>query len=190
MAVRAIGRFECLVFVAGTRLVLSSAICAQLMVDKEDAMLTGSMALMLLTNCLLTNSAGLLLFFLFGVGEGCFAEPVGYVERLLRQARLPSFEGIGGGGGRGIGARAPRKSVHVEELKDLIDATASGTGYREPQKLWGACRRTLAANTIQRYQAKKKSIAVAVQQESARLALERAESGGGGIRQRLREIGL
>lgn len=51
-------RFECLAFIVGTRLALSSAICGQLAADKEDDDLTGSMALMLLVNSLLTNATG------------------------------------------------------------------------------------------------------------------------------------
>ena len=134
-------RFECLAFIVGTRLSLSAAICLQLAFDAEDAKLTGSMALMLLANSFIANSTGLLLFFLFGLGEGLF-DP----QRLFRRPGAAP-----GAPTRTRPRLAGRRSVQVEELLEAAQQVAGGTGYEQPPKLKSVFKRATAAMTIQRY---------------------------------------
>ena len=114
-------RFECLAFVLGTRLALSSAICAQLAADEADVMLTGSMALMLLVNSLLANATGVLLFFLFGMGEGIFH--VDQIRRALTDGRQLAS------------GRRAKRSVVVQELLDASESVAEASGFVSPRTL-------------------------------------------------------
>lgn len=137
-------RFECLAFVLGTRLALSSAICAQLAADEADVMLTGSMALMLLVNSLLANATGVLLFFLFGMGEGIFH--VDQIRRALTDGRQLAS------------GRRAKRSVVVQELLDASESVAEASGFVSPRTLKSVFKRAGAAATMQRY-ARKSSLA-------------------------------
>ena len=144
-------RFECLAFILGTRLVLASAICAQLAVDAQDVMLTGSMALMLLVHALMANATGALLFVLFGLGEGLFSPD------LIRRAFSPHQAILAlPPGARPTQPTGKRRSVVVEELLDASEAVATGTGFEQPPKLKTVFRRASAATTLQRYARAKK----------------------------------
>ena len=137
-------RFECLAFVLGTRLALSSAICAQLAADEADVMLTGSMALMLLVNSLLANATGVLLFFLFGMGEGIFH--FDQIRRALTNGRQLTS------------GRRAKRSVVVQELLDASESVAEASGFVSPRTLKSVFKRAGAAATMQRY-ARKSSLA-------------------------------
>ena len=113
---------------------MDDAICAQLAYDADDEMLTGSMALMLLVNSLMANATGLLIFFLFGLGENLF-DPALYLPKRA----APRTRG---------------RSVVVLEQLDTAEAVALGTGYESPQRLKSAFQRARAAHTIERYRLK------------------------------------
>ena len=138
-------RFECLVFVVGTRLALSSAICAQLAVDADDAFLTGSLALMLLVHSLLANGTGLLVFFLFGLGENVFDPKLLWPSKpLTASGRLPLPQPA-------ATTAARKRSVVVQELLDATQSVAMGTGYESPRKLEAVVERAHAAEVMQRF---------------------------------------
>ena len=135
-------RFECLIFFAVTRYALSSAICFQLIFSDS---LTGAMALMLLVQSMLANTHGLVLFFLFGLGEGVFAGPIGRLAGCLRW--LTEFPA------KLVRARSRQqrhRSVVVEDMLDIVDSAATSTGFTTAN-LWGVVRRATAAHTIQHY---------------------------------------
>ena len=144
-------RFECLAFILGTRLMVASVICAQLAVDAEDVMLTGSMALMLLVHALLANSTGVLLCVLFGLGEGLFNPDLlrrAFSARDRILALPPSV--------RPAQPTGRKRSVVVAELLDASESVATGTGFESPAMLKSVFMRASAANTLQRYARAKK----------------------------------
>jgi len=115
-------RFECFLFLAGTRLVLACATNARLYstswstqlrsaeAGQHSTHLSGSLEMMLLVASLIGHSRGLFLFFLFGVSEGVFTKP------SLLCAR--AFSRIGGFG------MGPASNLRMS-VKD----SAGSTGY-------------------------------------------------------------
>ena len=117
-------RFECLIFITITRYTLASAICAQLVFSPS---LTGSMALMLLIKSLLSNANGLLVFFLFGLGEGVFVQPLEKISMALKCIHHAPSQLV-----FWAEPRTPRRrSVKVTELLDAVDASSTSTGYED-----------------------------------------------------------
>ena len=102
------------------------------------------MALMLLIKSLLFNASGLLVFFLFGLGEGIFHGPLENLSIALKcLSVLPSQLVLTGG------PRTPRsRSVKVTELLDAVDASSTSTGYEDAADLFKVVCRAKAASLI------------------------------------------
>lgn len=147
-------RFECLIFLAATRYALSAAICAQLAFSDS---LTGAMALMLLVQSMLYNSNGVLLFFLFGMGEGAFHAPL---ERFaLALQSLGKLADVLADVFCGVHVRARHeRSIAVDEVLHEVEHAAGHTGYGTSSN-WQTLRRAAAANTIQRCMIRRPKVA-------------------------------
>ena len=104
---------------------------------------------MLLLHSLLANCTSLLIFMLFGVGEGTFDAAFLWLKRLLVGEER-----------RGAKRRRIRGSVAVQELTDVIDAVAAGTGYEVTKESSGHLERAKAAKVIQRYIAGTRTLAL------------------------------
>jgi len=145
-------RYECFIFITVTRYAIAAAICAQLIFNDS---LQGSMALLLLVMSVLGNTSGLVIFFLFGVGEtGVFAVPIERLQAVLAWvAELPGCflcALLPGATPKNEGARMKHRSVAVDELLEAIDGSATSTGY-EVTSHWATVRRAIAVAKIQKY---------------------------------------
>lgn len=99
---------------------------------------------MLLMNSLLANCSGLALFLLFGIGDGMFAAPLKALGGCFAAVPWISRE------------HSDYAGFAIEEFKDLVQQTASGTGYgEEPKRDKTALRRLRAATIIGKFAARK-----------------------------------
>lgn len=87
--------------------------------------------------------AGVLLFFLFGMGENIFD-----LDLIFRRAVYPRLPP---GGRPSPSATRTQRSVVIEELLDAAEAVAGGTGYESPPRLKNVIKRAFAAGIIQKY---------------------------------------
>jgi len=136
-------RFECLLYVTITRYTLAAFLCGRLAFDDS---LSGSVGTLLLLHSILLNLTPLLVFILFGLGDGAsVAAPLSLAYAVVGNLSS-SLSKL---------APAPlrnKNSFATEELRDLVERQATGTGYGEEiERLPAGRKRDAAIATIQRY---------------------------------------